>query len=172
MPTKNELLRRFRGMFWGLVVGDCLGSPIQFTGKDSHVHVTDILINQEKKTIEALPEYSCGEEFRSSYNNPGPYYPIIIRYGSNKGNSDITPAPTGDDKPTEAPDGNGGSDSPENGQSAADERKEGKLNPLWIILPAAAVLLAAAGAFLFLRRRKSPEDSVKDGEEQETQAER
>ncbi|MBO4697604.1 MAG: hypothetical protein J5643_10075 [Lachnospiraceae bacterium] len=132
----------------------------------------DILINQEKKTIEALPEYSCGEEFRSSYNNPGPYYPIIIRYGSNKGNSDITPAPTGDDKPTEAPDGNGGSDSPENGQSAADERKEGKLNPLWIILPAAAVLLAAAGAFLFLRRRKSPEDSVKDGEEQETQAER
>ena len=40
---KNDLLRRFRGMFWGLVVGDCLGSPIQFSDKDRHIHVTDML---------------------------------------------------------------------------------------------------------------------------------
>ena len=25
-----------KGMLWGLVVGDCLGSPIQFTEKDGH----------------------------------------------------------------------------------------------------------------------------------------
>ena len=43
MTANTDLLRRFRGMFWGLVVGDCLGSPIQFSDKDKHVHVTDML---------------------------------------------------------------------------------------------------------------------------------
>jgi len=43
MPTKNELLRCFRGMFWGLVVGDCLGSPIQFSEKDQHPHITEMV---------------------------------------------------------------------------------------------------------------------------------
>ena len=27
-------------MLWGLVVGDCLGSPIQFTGKDDHPYIS------------------------------------------------------------------------------------------------------------------------------------
>lgn len=27
---------RAKGLLWGLVVGDCLGSPIQFSGKESH----------------------------------------------------------------------------------------------------------------------------------------
>ena len=40
---RADMLRRFRGMFWGLVVGDCLGSPIQFSDKDRHVHVTDMI---------------------------------------------------------------------------------------------------------------------------------
>ena len=43
LPVQNnseELFNRFKGMFWGLVVGDCLGSPIQFTGKDAHAHIT------------------------------------------------------------------------------------------------------------------------------------
>ena len=31
------------GLLWGLVVGDCLGSPIQFTGKDDHPHVTEMV---------------------------------------------------------------------------------------------------------------------------------
>ena len=31
--TKQE---RYMGMLWGLVVGDCLGSPIQFSDKDNH----------------------------------------------------------------------------------------------------------------------------------------
>ena len=31
------------GSLWGLVVGDCLGSPIQFTGKDDHPHVTEMV---------------------------------------------------------------------------------------------------------------------------------
>ena len=30
-------------MLWGLVVGDCLGSPIQFTDKDDHMHITDMV---------------------------------------------------------------------------------------------------------------------------------
>ena len=34
---------RIRGMLWGLVVGDCLGSPIQFSGKDSHPYVTEMV---------------------------------------------------------------------------------------------------------------------------------
>jgi ADP-ribosyl-[dinitrogen reductase] hydrolase len=34
---------RFLGLLWGLVVGDCLGSPIQFTGKDDHPHVTEMV---------------------------------------------------------------------------------------------------------------------------------
>ena len=38
-----ERFRRFKGMFWGLVVGDCLGSPIQFTGKDNHQFITEMV---------------------------------------------------------------------------------------------------------------------------------
>ena len=33
---------RVKGMLWGLVVGDCLGSPIQFSGKDSHPWITEM----------------------------------------------------------------------------------------------------------------------------------
>ena len=39
----DELFDRFKGMFWGLVVGDCLGSPIQFTRKDSHPYITEMV---------------------------------------------------------------------------------------------------------------------------------
>ncbi len=35
--TKQE---RYMGMLWGLVVGDCLGSPIQFSDKDNHPFIT------------------------------------------------------------------------------------------------------------------------------------
>ena len=31
------------GSLWGLIVGDCLGSPIQFTGKDDHPHITEMV---------------------------------------------------------------------------------------------------------------------------------
>ncbi len=31
------------GTLWGLVVGDCLGSPIQFTGKDAHPWITEMV---------------------------------------------------------------------------------------------------------------------------------
>lgn len=31
-----------KGMLWGLIVGDALGSPIQFTGKDSHPWITEM----------------------------------------------------------------------------------------------------------------------------------
>ena len=34
---------RAKGMLWGLIVGDALGSPIQFTGKDSHPHITEMV---------------------------------------------------------------------------------------------------------------------------------
>ena len=33
---------RAKGMQWGLVVGDCLGSPIQFTNKDGHRWITEM----------------------------------------------------------------------------------------------------------------------------------
>lgn len=39
---KSELFNRFKGMFWGLVVGDCLGSPIQFSEKDEHPYITEM----------------------------------------------------------------------------------------------------------------------------------
>ncbi len=29
------LKNKYKGMLWGLVVGDCLGSPIQFSRKDA-----------------------------------------------------------------------------------------------------------------------------------------
>jgi len=41
--SKEELFSRFKGMFWGLVVGDCLGSPIQFTPKDNHPYITEMV---------------------------------------------------------------------------------------------------------------------------------
>ncbi len=31
------------GLLWGLVVGDCLGSPIQFTSKDDHPWITEMI---------------------------------------------------------------------------------------------------------------------------------
>ena len=39
----NDIKDKFKGMFWGLVVGDCLGSPIQFTGKDDHEYITKMV---------------------------------------------------------------------------------------------------------------------------------
>ena len=33
---------RYMGMLWGLVVGDCLGSPIQFSDKDNHPFITEM----------------------------------------------------------------------------------------------------------------------------------
>ncbi|MBO4304900.1 MAG: TIGR02452 family protein [Lentisphaeria bacterium] len=40
---KAERFRRFKGMFWGLVTGDCLGSPVQFMGKDEHPYITEMV---------------------------------------------------------------------------------------------------------------------------------
>ena len=34
---------RAKGMLWGLLVGDALGSPIQFSGKDSHPWITEMV---------------------------------------------------------------------------------------------------------------------------------
>ena len=34
---------RAKGTLWGLVVGDCLGSPVQFTGKESHPWITEMV---------------------------------------------------------------------------------------------------------------------------------
>ena len=34
---------RAKGALWGLVVGDCLGSPIQFTGKESHPWISQMV---------------------------------------------------------------------------------------------------------------------------------
>ena len=33
---------RAKGMLWGLIVGDCLGSPIQFTSKDGHKTIKEM----------------------------------------------------------------------------------------------------------------------------------
>lgn len=32
-----------KGMLWGLIVGDAFGSPIQFSGKDSHPWITEMV---------------------------------------------------------------------------------------------------------------------------------
>lgn len=37
---KND---RIRGMLWGLIVGDCLGSPVQFMDMDSFPRITEML---------------------------------------------------------------------------------------------------------------------------------
>ncbi len=39
IPNFNQ----YKGMFWGLVVGDCLGSPIQFSLKDKHPYITEMV---------------------------------------------------------------------------------------------------------------------------------
>ena len=40
---KAQNADRVKGMLWGLVVGDCLGSPIQFTEKDAHPYITEMV---------------------------------------------------------------------------------------------------------------------------------
>ena len=39
MTDKNKV----KGMLWGLVVGDCFGSPIQFSSKDDHPWITEMV---------------------------------------------------------------------------------------------------------------------------------
>lgn len=39
----GEARDRAKGALWGLVVGDCLGSPIQFSGKDDHPWITEMV---------------------------------------------------------------------------------------------------------------------------------
>ena len=41
---------RAKGMLWGLVVGDCLGSPVQFMEKDDHPWITEMVSCQYYKT--------------------------------------------------------------------------------------------------------------------------
>lgn len=38
-----DLRDRAKGALWGLIVGDCLGSPIQFSGKEAHPWITDVV---------------------------------------------------------------------------------------------------------------------------------
>ena len=38
-----EKIDRIRGMLWGLIVGDCLGSPVQFMPMNSFPEVTDMI---------------------------------------------------------------------------------------------------------------------------------
>ena len=42
VPAVDEKLK-MKGMLWGLLVGDALGSPIQFSGKDSHPWITEMV---------------------------------------------------------------------------------------------------------------------------------
>ena len=45
MKKSDDSLARDKalGLLWGLVVGDCLGSPIQFMGKDNHPWITEMV---------------------------------------------------------------------------------------------------------------------------------
>lgn len=43
MKTAAVDADRTKGMLWGLVVGDCLGSPIQFSTKDDHPWITEMV---------------------------------------------------------------------------------------------------------------------------------
>ncbi len=42
MNEKEVRHDRAKGMLWGLIVGDCMGSPIQFSGKDAHPWITEM----------------------------------------------------------------------------------------------------------------------------------
>ena len=39
----DDVRLKIKGMLWGLLVGDALGSPIQFSGKDSHPWITEMV---------------------------------------------------------------------------------------------------------------------------------
>ena len=41
--TQEDFKNRAKGALWGLVVGDCLGSPIQFYEKDNHPFITEMV---------------------------------------------------------------------------------------------------------------------------------
>lgn len=40
---QEDLKNRAKGALWGLVIGDCLGSPIQFSEKDNHPFITEMV---------------------------------------------------------------------------------------------------------------------------------
>ena len=39
----DDMRLKIKGMLWGLLVGDALGSPIRFSGKDSHPWITEMV---------------------------------------------------------------------------------------------------------------------------------
>lgn len=41
--TDFEKIDRLRGMLWGLITGDCLGSPVQFMDMDTFPRITDMI---------------------------------------------------------------------------------------------------------------------------------
>ena len=41
--TQEDFKNRAKGALWGLVVGDCLGSPIQFYENDNHPFITEMV---------------------------------------------------------------------------------------------------------------------------------
>ena len=43
MNTAVSENNRIRGMLWGLIVGDCLDSPVQFMDMDSFPEVTEMI---------------------------------------------------------------------------------------------------------------------------------
>ena len=43
MSEMKMNMNKGKGMLWGLVVGDAFGSPIQFTGKDNHPWITEMV---------------------------------------------------------------------------------------------------------------------------------
>lgn len=43
MKQESILRDRAKGSLWGLIVGDAFGSPIQFSGKDSHPWITEMV---------------------------------------------------------------------------------------------------------------------------------
>ena len=52
-----------KGMLWGLIVGDAFGSPIQFSGKDNHPWITEMVACP---VFNLPPGYWTDDESKSS----------------------------------------------------------------------------------------------------------
>ena len=109
----------------------------------------DIRVDQDKKTIQGLPTYSCGDTYQLEKNNPGPYYPVTFLFDVANAKFDPTPVPnepvepTQEVKPTGKSDGESKEEPKEEKGKKTDEEDKG-FNPLWVILSGVALLAVAA----------------------------
>ena len=106
--------------------------------------------------IEVTKDYACGPEFTLPGGTTGPYYPIVFIYEPNKPEPKPTATPTPEPKPTNTPTVAPTAEPEPAGDSndTAEKKDNGSFHPLYVIIPASIIVLAAVAVALMIKRKR------------------